>query len=137
VAVNKNKKVKNIMKKIKIILKESKNRKRFPLQDKKGTKKLAKAKVINAVQSGNWPFSVNHDISGVIKYSGDSFFYNIVVDGERFVGEAQNGGNGINFGDMGPASMQISSKHETFPRDIHEPAMQYAWANGDIRVFEI
>jgi len=122
------------MKKIKFIIKESKL---GLLKEENGTAKKAKAKMIKMVKSGKWPFPINHQISGTIKYSGDSFSYDLEVDGEKFSGESQNGGRSLGMQDMGPVSMSISRNHGNFPRDIHEPAMQYAWANGDISVFEV
>jgi len=122
------------MKKIKFTIKESKNR---LLKENNGTEKKAKAKMIKMVKSGKWPFPINHEISGTIKYSGDSFSYDLDIDGEKFTGESQNGGRALGMQDMGPVSMSISRNHGNFPRDIHEPAMQYAWANGDISVFEV
>lgn len=122
------------MKKIKFTIKESKNR---LLKEENGTVKKAKAKMIKMVKSGKWPFPINHEISGTIKYSGNSFSYDLDVDGEKFSGESQNGGRALGMQDMGPISMSISRNHGNFPRDIHEPAMQYAWANGDISVFEV
>lgn len=122
------------MKKIKLIIKESKKK---LLKEDKGTAKKAKAKMIKMVKSGKWPFPINHEISGTIKYSSNYFSYDLEIDGEKFSGESQNGGRSLAMQDMGPVSMSISRNHENFPRDIHEPAMQYAWAKGDISVFEV
>jgi len=88
-------------------------------------------------------FAHPQGLSGVIKRKEISqrkgiMYYKLIVGGKTFEGEFSGYGyasRGID--DFGPFSMRLMELHRDIPMPMHEPQIVYAWANGDVRIFDV
>ncbi len=88
-------------------------------------------------------FAHPQGISGVIKRKEISrrkgiMYYKLVIGGKTFEGEFSGYGyatRGID--DFGPFSMRLLEEHRDIPMPMHEPQIVFAWANGDLRIFDV
>ena len=82
-------------------------------------------------------------VSGVIKRkevtrSKGVMYYKLVIAGKTFEGEIAGYGyaaRGVD--DFGPFSMRLKQEHPDIPMPMHEPQIVFAWAMGDLRIFDV
>ena len=112
----------------------------FKIKDKMGTE-LPNRKA----QHGAIPPEFEHPqgLSGVIKRKEVAphkgiMYYNLVVGGKTFEGEFSGYGyaaRGVD--DFGPFSMRLKQEHPDIPMPMHEPQIVFAWANGDLNIYDV
>jgi len=73
-----------------------------------------------------------------IKRNKGIMYYKLNIGGETYEGEFSGHGyasRGID--DFGPFSMRLKQEHPSIPMPMHEPQIVYAWAMGDLRIFDV
>lgn len=88
-------------------------------------------------------FAHPQGLSGVIKRKEVSrgkgiMYYKLIIGGKTFEGEFSGYGyasRGID--DFGPFSMRLKQEHRNIPMPLHEPQIVFAWANGDLKIFDV
>lgn len=82
-------------------------------------------------------------LSGVIKRKETKrgkgiMYYKLRIGRKTYEGEFSGYGyasRGID--DFGPFSMRLKQEHRDIPMPMHEPQIVYAWASGDLRIFDV
>ena len=82
-------------------------------------------------------------LSGVIKRkeikrNKGIMYYKLRIGGKTYEGEFSGYGyasRGVD--DFGPFSMRLKQEHRNIPMPMHEPQIVFAWASGDLRIFDV
>ena len=114
-------------------------KKGFKIKDKMGTELLCKHDLSTMPPEFKHP----QGLSGVIKRkeikrNKGIMYYKLVIGGKTFEGEIAGYGyasRGVD--DFGPFSMRLKQEHRNIPMPMHEPQIVYAWATGDLRIFDV
>tara|TARA_B100000700_G_C14936448_1_gene804567 strand:- start:623 stop:1018 length:396 start_codon:yes stop_codon:yes gene_type:complete len=124
---------------IRRLLLESSRRQSFKIKNKMGTELMCKHDPSRIPPSFEHP----EGISGIIKRKEvkprkGTMYYNLVIAGKPFEGEFSGYGyTARGTDDFGPFSMRLREEHPDIPMPFHEPQIVFAWATGDLRIFDV
>jgi len=115
-------------------------KKGFKIKDKMGTELICKHDPASIPPEFEHPGGVSGVIKRkeIVKMRKGIMYYNLTIAGKSFEGEFSGYGyaaRGID--DFGPFSMRLKDEHPDLPPPLHEPQIVFAWAMGNLRIFDV